>query len=201
MSVSDLLGRLKPRRRVVRLVDGSIDTDIDQTRRDLAVADASEGFGGLGSPVPALERRLAELEATAEATSVLFTFEAIPRAELDSLKRKHPPTEDQWKQFREQQKVMVYPIQAPVFDLDAAAVELIAASCKEPDLSVEDSQVLWDQLSEGQAAELLTGAWEVQQEASTRPFSKTDIAVTINTDDGSITHVSKGSPSPPSTES
>jgi hypothetical protein len=120
-----------------------------------------------------LEARLAEVTSQVEEATSEFEFQAISRSELDSLKAAFPPSEDQWERYRTQ--VRANPLlQAPDFDPEAVAPALLAACCVDPALSESDAQLLWDSLSDGEAATLFEAAWSVNVEASTRPLSLTD---------------------------
>ena len=197
MTVADILARRRPLEKRVRLLlDGSLAAQMDETRREIRQAKARESLsgGGLASTLPELERQLAELALAADDSSAAFTFRAIPRARLEDLKRRHPPSAEQWEKFREEQKGNIF-AQAPQFDWVGLAPDLIAASCSEPAMTVEEARRLWDELSDGEAAQLFEAAWSVNEQATARPFSGTGTDTTPTSGPSSTTPQREESPS------
>ncbi|MDP9144531.1 MAG: hypothetical protein M3N43_07520 [Actinomycetota bacterium] len=196
-SVSDILARRRPLEKRVRLLlDGTANAELEDLRRQIKVTKTREAVNspGLATKVPELERRLTELALQAEEASAEFTFQAISRAALEELKRKHPPTAGQWERYREQVRANMF-VQAPDFDWSGLAPALLAACATQPTMTVDEAARLWDELSDGEAAQLFEAAWSVNEQTSSRPFSGTDTAMTPNSGPDSTTPQSEESPS------
>lgn len=174
-SVADILAARKPRQQRVRfLFDGDLAAELDRTRQALRSALVDQS--ALASDeVSTLRQKLSDLESAADAATVEFVFAAIGRARLDELKAQNPPTEEMWARYRE--RVKANPLMTPPeFDPEAMAPALIAASCVDPSMTVDEAQKLWDELSDGEAARLFEAAWNVNSQGSDRPLSKTAIS-------------------------
>lgn len=176
-TVSEILKARKPRRRSLRLVlDGEATIRLDLLKNELANLRTQERVSGksetLSSQIPVLERRIQELEAEILATTVDLEFQAIGRRKLQELKAKYPPNEEQWMEYREVLAVNPH-VDPPKFDDKAIIPELIALSSYKPEMSIEDAQSLWDELSDGEAAQVQLAVWAVNQEAATVPLSAT----------------------------
>lgn len=196
-AVSDLLARRKPVQQKVRLLlDGSLAVQIDDLRREIRQTKAADVRRGspLDTAVPELERRLEELVSQADAEAAEFTFQAVGRAKLEELKRLYPPTDEQWERFREQVKGNLF-AQAPEFDWAGLAPALIASCCVEPEMTEADAARLWDELSDGEAAQLFQAAWAVNETSSPRPFFGTATDTTPSSGPDSTTPRNGGSPS------
>lgn len=200
--IGSILARRKPRRATVRLLlDGELSQRIERLRSDIVRAKRREVVNpqGLASPAAQLEAELAELMVQADEAATEFVFQAISRAALEELKRAHPPSEEQWARYREsvEDLPVIVAIQAkpPPYDWMGMAPALLAACAVSPKMNVDEAQLLWDQLSDGEAAQLFDAAWEVNQTAATRPFSGTDTVTTPNFGPDSTTPQSEGFPS------
>lgn len=202
MKVGDVLARYKPAERTIRiLLDGSIQSRIDEIRQQLKRARRTESTDGLSSPAVQLEAQLKELEEQADGESVAFTLRAIPGADFDKLKHAYPPTEEAWERFREVQKQNPMFASAPEFDVERLAPDLIGLSMaevdgEEVDWSAEDGQELWGSLHDGARADLFEAAWAVNGQRSTRPLSGTATGTTSNSGSGSTTPQNEESPTP-----
>ena len=193
--IADLLAARKPRTRFIRLVlDGDSTVELQRLQAQLSVlrANRSEDQEPLNSPIPALERKIQELEASVLEEAVEFTFRAIGRGDLEAIRIKYPPTEEQWRIYKERAEVNPF-VPAPTFDPDGIAPELIAASAADPEMSVDEALALWDTLSDGEAAQLYEAAYEVNMEATTVPLSATGIGETENSEANSATRSIKES--------
>lgn len=132
---------------------------------------------GLGSQVPALEEAWREAEAAADEAAVSFTFRAVGRRRLADLVAECPPSADQLERWKDRVKTSpLLATAAPEFDYERFAPRLIAVSMVEPESSLDEVLELWeddDGWSDAIWAELWRVAWDVNQEASTRPTSGT----------------------------
>lgn len=208
MKVADFLGRYKPAERTVRiLLDGSLASELDRARRNVKTQETKEKRNpqGLATSVPALEEKVAELEAQAEEATVDVTLQAIPGVQFDQLKLAHPPTEEQWEYYREQAKASPMFARPPEFDPEGLAPKLIGLSIVAVDgdpveWSEADGKELWETLHDGARADLLEAAWQVNGQRGNRPFSGTGSDATPNSGPESNTQSSGESPSPPSAE-
>jgi seryl-tRNA synthetase len=200
--VASIIARRKPRRTTIRLLlDGELDTRLEQLRTQIRRAKQREAADpqGLASTVPQLEAELARLTVEADEATTEFTFQAIPRTALEDLRRNHPPTEEQWQRYKEsvnEMPVLVAMQQSPPeFDWLSMAPALLAACAVEPKMTRDEAQMLWDELSDAEAAQLFNAAWGVNEQAATRPFSGTDTATTPNFGPDSTTPQNGESPS------
>ena len=200
--IASILGKRKPRREPVRLLlDGELSERIARQREKVKQAKRREAASpqGLGSPVSRLEQELADLQVAADESVTEFTFQAIPRTELEELKRNHPPTQEQWERYRESVRdvpvIVGLQLQPPEFDWVSLAPALLAACATEPKMTRSEAQTLWDTLSDAEAAQLFNAAWGVNQQAATRPFSGTDTVTTPNFGPDSTTPQNGESPS------
>ena len=101
--------------------------------------------------------------------TVGFMFQAISRAELEGLKAKFPPTEDQWSRYREAVRANPF-LSPPEFDPVAMAPILLAACAVDPQMTADEAQRLWDTVSDGEAARLFEAALAVCAEAPLAPL-------------------------------
>lgn len=169
VNVTELLAKRRPPQVTVQIVfDGALQDEMTAVQEQIRKAEADSQ--GLRSEAPKLQEQLTALQARVEEAAVPFTFQAIPRSELEALKAAHPPTVEQWTRFKEESAGQSIFAQPPQFDWVGFAPGLIASSCINPQMSVEEAQRLWDELSDGEAATLFEAAWRVQGQVS-RPFS------------------------------
>jgi len=192
--VSEILSGRKPRTKSIRLIlDGPATDELERARTELANAQRldkkadDDGTGTLatGSLVPDAERRYKEIEAGILEDAVVFTFKAIPRKTLERLRNENPPNDLQWEVYKERSKANPL-VQPPTFDSDSIAPGLIYEALVDPELSLEEAEQLWDELSDGEAAQLYDAAWEVSMEAATIPLSATGIGGIGDSDASSI---------------
>ena len=207
MKVGDVLARYKPAERQVRiLLDGSLQSEIDDARARLRQAKRTETVDGLKSQVQNIEAEIVDLEAAADETSIIFKLSAIPGREFDRLKLENPPTEQDWERYKGTQEANPYlalqgRIGAPEFSFNDFLPKLIGLSIVEVDgepveWGEDDGQELWDSLHDGARADLADAAWEVNGQRSNRPLSATATGTTTNSGSGSTTASQGESPTP-----
>lgn len=192
--ISEILAGRKPRTKSIRLIlDGTATEELERARVELASAkrmdEKAEAEGsetlGTASLLPDAERRYKEIEAEILDGAAIFVFKAIGRKVLERIRSEHPPTPDQWEIYRERAKANPL-VQPPTFDPDGIAPQLIEAALVDPELNLEEATELWDELSDGEAAQIYDAAWEVSMEAATIPLSATGIGGIGDSDASSI---------------
>ena len=192
--VGDILSGRTPRTKSIRLIlDGKSTDELEAARAELRTAkqldkEAEEKGSetlSTASLVPDAERRYKEIEAKILDDSTVFHFKAIGRKKLAKIRAEHPPSEEQWATYRERAKANPL-VQPPTFDSDGIAPELIEAALVDPKLTLEEATELWDELSDGEAAQLYDAAWEVCMEAASIPLSATAISGIGDSDANSI---------------
>jgi hypothetical protein len=155
-SIEDLIGRVgRPTRSVRLCLDGALLADWEQAEADLAAADRMAGMSLAGSgDRGALAERVRELEAQMREHEETFTFRGLGMYELSALQSRHPakPGTRGW-------------------DIESGAAELVAATCIEPKMTVDQTGRLLDALSHGQADRLITAAWAASTGGTDVPFS------------------------------
>lgn len=204
MKASDLLARYKPAERTVRiLLDGTLGGQLDDLEEQLRRTQRAEARNpqGLATKVPGIRDRIAELEEEADAATVTITLRAMPGVKFDELKLAHPPTPEQWAEYKERAAAAPMFTVPPEVDALGMAPHLIALSIAAVDgepveFSPADGEELWATLHDGARGDLLAAAWEVNGQTSSRPFSKPGTDTTTSSGAGSTTHVNTESPSP-----
>lgn len=210
MKASDLLlSRYKPAERTVRiLLDGSLAAELDKLADELDRTRRKElrDPQGLATKVPAVEAKLADLRDRADAATVEVTVRAMSGEQFDDLRRRFPPTEEQWESYKNQAKASpLFAPQPPEVDVLGMAPELIGLSLAAVDgqlvePSAEEGYKLWAVLHDGARGDLYGAAWEVNGQTSTRPFSETGTDTTSSTGQESTTPANTESLSPSTQE-
>lgn len=108
------------------------------------------------NPVIALAQQIAELEAEMLEATVTFQFQALKRSEWETLTEAHPARAQHDERF----------------NWDTFPPALISASLIDPPMTVDEVTALFDEVNEGTRTLLTGAAWDVNQEASTVPFSQ-----------------------------
>lgn len=122
---------------------------------------------------PALARNLRDLEDAAEESKVTFVLQAISHRAYQRLVGEYPPAETQ------RQLAADANIEAPPFDADALAPELVRVQLVSPQVdSPEEFAAFWDDLNDGQLQNLWTSALAVQM-GVTDPGPKSETASDI----------------------
>jgi len=172
-------------KRVRLALDGDLVAEVDDLRRRVAVAKRSDMLGGgLADTAPQLERQLEQAELALEQNVKVFTFRGVGRAQFTRIVESHPPTQKQWDRWAKQCEI-TGPIgrpNPPEFDPETASIDMVAASCGDPQATPDEwAKLRDDSLTDGQWAELFRAALTVNLEASTRPLS---VAATGTTEGG-----------------
>lgn len=200
--IASIVARRKPRRDSVRLLlDGELEGRIGQQRDKIKRAQIQEKVNGssLASPTAQLEAELSQLMVEADEASTEFVFQAIPRADYAELERRFPATEEEWEKYRETVKdlpiLLAMQVSIPDVDLVGMGPALLAACAVNPKMTADEAQLLWDTLSDAEAAALFNTAYGVNKKAANRPFSGTDTATTPNFGPELTTPLTEESPS------
>jgi len=163
-TIAEVLGRFKPRELVVPLCLAG-DLVAEHARLDAELSELkswqSTGLADV-DPRRQIAERVAQLEDEMKAAEVEFRFRAIDRIAWSDLLAKHPPR----KEPKEQQ-----------FNEATFMPALLAACCVEPVMTLDQATELLGMVSDGQAVTLFNGAWHVNEEQSSIPFSLAASAV------------------------
>jgi hypothetical protein len=104
-----------------------------------------------------LELELEGARAHLENESETLVFQSMGRLAYDDLVEEHPPTEEQIKEFQEANGGKG----RPPYNIDTFAPALVAASCVEPQMTVDEVNVLFTEWNATEVAELWVAALEV----------------------------------------
>lgn len=128
----------------------------DEAVRAWEVASSAyEGARLAGRVTAELEATRDEARAAVEAATVTLRFRSIGRRRYDSLVEDHPVS-DEGRQRAQDQGAP-----APPYDVETFAPALIAASCVDPVLTVEQVGEIWDEWNTAELMELWAAALEV----------------------------------------
>lgn len=210
ITTRELLAKAKARTKTVRInFDGDLLGSLDDLREELARAIAEDALvgEGLADKAPALSTELNKLTLEANETATVFLMRAIPGEDFDDLKRRCPPTEDEWAQYKK--AVEAAPMTAsltlptPEFGFAELLPRLIGLSVVEVDGEVvnwdeKEGLELWAGLYDGARADLGDAAWKLNNKSSVRPTSGIGTDMTPSFDPESTTRPNGASPSPSS---
>ncbi len=210
ITTSELLAKVKQRTKTVRInFDGELMGSLDDLHEEVvrAIAEDTVAGEGLGDKAPALSNELAKLTLEANETATVFLFRAIPGEDFDDLKRRCPPTEEEWARYKK--AVEAAPMTAsltlptPEFDFAELVPRLIGLSVVEVDgdpvnWGEKDGLELWAGLYDGARADLGDAAMKLNNRSSARPISGIVTDMTPSSDPESTTRPNGASPSPSS---
>lgn len=143
-------------RRVGQAVLRATDVPADRARVAAEVTVAEEDEAILG---PLREAVAAAEEAVAAATDV-YRFVALGRHAFDELIRAHPPTDEDHADAR---ATSGDPQAMAKFHGDSFGPALVAACCVDPELTVDDAKLIFDEWNHAETLELFAAAWAVNQ--------------------------------------
>lgn len=155
-----IAGAKRPETTVPLCMRGDLQAEWEQLDRDFDAADKSitdEVTAG-GSPVQAVKiaQQMAEVEREMRDSTVIFTMRGMPRTAWKSLAEAHPPIEG---------------VDEGEVNEESFVAAMIAASCIEPVMTVDQAERLRDQVTDGQWQELATAAWQLNKSMIGVPFS------------------------------
>jgi hypothetical protein len=172
--IGEILSNIRPVERTVNIVlDGKVGAELDDARRVWVEARERDRRNSVlgGGEAPPLAQRVLDLEAEADASTVTFRIRAVSAMAWRRLIEAHPPItpaerEEGWN-----------------WHAETFAPAVIAASCIDPAMSVEQATELGDRLSDGQFSKLFA------------------LVLTVNSGDDLIPKSGIGTDETPSTES
>ena len=107
----------------------------------------------------AARARVEEAKAALDEVTVVMTFRSVGRKAYDDLVMAHPPTDEQ--------KEMDYSYNPETF-----TPAIIAASCVEPDLTLEEATAIFDEWNGSEISQLFLTALEVNTARRTADLGK-----------------------------
>jgi hypothetical protein len=155
-SFAEIIKKAKPREHAVPIcLAGDLAGEVDRLEAEWrrlgewkpSSAADSDPRRELGERIEAARQAMREAEVT-------FTFRALTSKAYSDLLAKHPS--DNPKE---------------TFDPVTFGPALVAASSLEPKMTLRQVATLFDQINEAQREELLEGAWNVNNQATSVPFS------------------------------
>lgn len=161
--IEALLKKAKPRETTVAVfLAGDVVAEIERLERQLA--EASDGPWKADSlaatdPTKAIAEKIAAARKRLKASEAEFRFRALPDDQWSDLLAAHPGKEDQ------------------LFDPGTFPRALIAACCVDPVMTAEQVDRLFGVLNQAQRNEVFDGAYGVNTEGTSVPFSVTASAI------------------------
>ncbi|SFT31812.1 hypothetical protein [Streptomyces sp. ok210] len=155
--IKELLAKARPRERTIKLllagdIAGEIERLEDKLREvseDWQPADLTEQHPG-----KAISAQIAKLREQARESEAEFKLRNIGDEAYSSLMAAHPATNEN-----------------EGFDSVTFPRALIAASCVDPAMTVDDVKALFEVITQGQIKELFDAAWDVHNSSGLVPFS------------------------------
>lgn len=173
IDIAALRARKKPRQQTVTLI---LDPDIEEqlvTARDerteaQARADRTPGNSAAAADLAAANERVEQAEAAARDESVTFVFKALGREAYEQMKDAHRPTKKQRDDYKAKGLAMgfaEFQVGDLGYNLDTFPPALVAASCIEPEMTLDDAQALWDsdEFSSAELGDLFAAAMTVNE--------------------------------------
>lgn len=163
LDILDVIKRAKLREHTVPVcLAGDAAAEVERLERELAsLADAWEPTSlGDKHPGEATAKKIAALRERMQKSVVGFELRALGDTAWSDLVAAHPS-----ESKNEAWNPKTFPI------------ALLAATCINPVMTIEQAQTLCEQLNEGQRADLHAGVWEVNQGATSVPFSVSASAI------------------------
>lgn len=136
----------------------------EELHAEFKQADTEAKSLGEPSPRAAIARELQELQEQLNQHRVTFTFEALPTGEYSQLLEQHPGQGSK------------------KLNTDTLLPALLARCCINPVMTEQQATALVAKLSLGQADELFTAAWNVNQSTVDIPFDASVYAATLADD-------------------
>ncbi len=147
-------------------LDGAAAQRIDSLREEIREAHKADLRENRNALAPGLRDELREMVEQAKGTQVIFTFESIGRLAWDAMVVAHPARAEDKKIEKE-----------AAWNLDTFPPALIAASCVEPEMTLEEATEIWEDpdWSGNELTRLFSTAWMVNQETPSIPFDRLGI--------------------------
>lgn len=164
MDLHALIADARPPARTVELcLRGDLVAALEQTTRDLALADEH----GDKPAAAALTEQAASLRRDMAAAVITVRFDAIPRREWLGLLAEHPPRDGNDLDRR------------LGFNTDTLYEAIVRRAWAEPVIDPADLDLLLDRLNDGQFNELADAAFSVNTRGAVVPFGWRDYRSTL----------------------
>lgn len=132
---------------------------------------------------PAILKQIEDLRDQAEEVTYTFIFRDIGRKAFEDMQDEYPATPAQEEDgFR--------------YNPEEFGPRLLASSCIQPSLTLEDARTIWNDWGQGEVNALFGAAVSVCAERASIPFIGTDLQRTLDSTRKSNTATSTESPTP-----
>ena len=164
-TIAEIRSAKKPVTKIVHIqLDGEVALRLTELSEELEEAKRYDVLSNAPDTAPSIQAQIDEVRDASKDTVASFTFRSIGRYRYDELVGlpKHQPTKDQ------KQK------DGLSFNPDTFPPALVAESCVEPEMSLEDAQEIFSDpdWNGAELQRLFFGALEVNNETGDIPFSK-----------------------------
>ena len=141
--------------------DGEVANEILTLRRLHSAARDADRLSNDTDKAPSIQEKIDTLVAASQDSIVVFTFKSIGRENYDDLILEHPPTKKQKEEGSD-------------FNTDTFPPILVAASCVEPEMTVEEANQMFasDSWNGAELRDLFFGALGVNTETGDIPLSR-----------------------------
>lgn len=164
-TIAEIMSSKKPVTKVVYIqLDGEVSTRLAELSDELEEAKRFDVLSNSPDTAPAIKAKMDEVREVSKDTLASFTFRSIGRYRYDELVGlpKHQPSKEQKTK------------DGLNFNPDTFPPALVAASCIEPEMSLEEAEAIFadPDWNGAELQRLFFGALEVNNETGDVPFSK-----------------------------
>lgn len=171
-SFDDWKAEATPDRKQVRVcLDRALLADLEAAEQALEEIPAGPGMLSGDAEGEEVKARVEELRAAVRAKSRTMMFESIGRKRWRDLIAQHPPTDEQRKSMGELGQRLDH-------NPETFPATAIAASCVEPELTIEDARWLVDQLPLGVVDRIWAACLSANVTGSRDPFDIGSVVAT-----------------------
>ncbi len=166
-------------------LDGEIADHIVDLRELHVAARDADRLSNTADKAPAILEEIEALVEKSRETEVVFTFKSVGRFRYDELVMEHPPTKEAKKEGAE-------------FNADTLPPALVAESCTDPEMSLEDAIEIFasPDWNGAELRRLFFGALEVNTETGDIPLSRSESEGSLSSLLSLISQQDTGSPTP-----
>lgn len=176
-SIQDILKAKRANRLSVDIaLDPTLKPQMHDLEKQIRQARRDDQRENRNPQAPALVKQLEAVEQEFRESVVTFTFQDIGRSRFEALVETHPPTEAQIKKHGDSLS----------WNPETIAASLIAATCIDPEITLEDAEQLVADWSTGDVQLLFNAALQVCLETASVPFSRTAIGEMLSSDESLI---------------
>lgn len=179
-TMGEILRLKKPNEKSCMIVlDPSLQHELDEVEAELEMLDRNQNrinrTGGsladdTNKRIEELLSKYADLEEQAEDVTVEFRFQDIGRRRYDELVHKHPPTDEEKKEYKDAGGEGVLP-----YSFNTFPPALVAATSLEPKITEVEATEMFSTWSEGDLEHIFNTALLVCKEPSSVPKSRPGI--------------------------